>query len=265
MIRILTVDDEALAIERLGDLLGKLPDIEVVGHASSGRAALDQIALLSPDAVLLDVEMPMLDGFDVVEELARADAQVPMIIFVTAYPQFAATAFDSGAIDFLTKPVRLHRLEIAIDRLRQAMDGRSARTRLQELAGQLEVLRSSRNGDGAGHNHLWVQRRGDAIRVDLDAVEWVAAEGEYVRLNVGDTSFLHRESITAILDRLNPRRYVRVHRSYIVDIDRVVTVRRLATGSYQLMTDRGMKLPVGRNYRKLVRDLVSTGRITTTA
>lgn len=262
MIRVLAVDDEALALERLADLLSKIEGVEIVGTAGSGRAALDQITALAPDAVLLDVEMPMLDGFDVVEELARGGTSAPLIIFVTAYPQFAATAFDSGAIDFLTKPVRLHRLEIAIERLRRAVDERSARARLDELASQLEALRRERGAGEVNHNHLWVQRRGEAIRVDLDALDWVAAEGEYVRLVIGEASFLHRESITAMLDRMDQRRYVRVHRSYIVDIDRVVAVKRLATGSYQLVIDRGVKLPVGRSYRKLVRDMVASGRMT---
>ena len=143
MIRVLVVDDETLAVDRLRGLLSHFEDIEVAGTAHSGDAALDLAATLRPDAILLDVEMPILDGFDVVEELARLGGAKPLIVFVTAFPRFAASAFDTGAIDFLTKPVRLTRLEAAFDRLRRAIEDRTANERLRELAGQLEALRQA--------------------------------------------------------------------------------------------------------------------------
>lgn len=261
MIRLLLCDDELLAVQRLQDLLARIEGVEVVGTSTNGTAALADIAALSPDAVLLDIEMPALDGFDVVEELARAGESAPLIVFVTAYPHFAATAFETGAIDFLTKPIRLGRLQIAIDRVRRSIEDRSARTRLQELAGQLDALRHERAGDLAEQRHIWVQRRGETVRVDLDRVDWVAAEGEYVRLYLGDANYLHRESLTALLDQLDAQRFSRIHRSYIVNRDRISSVRRLATGSYQLTTDVGNKLPVGRSYRRVVRDMIANDRI----
>ena len=257
MIRLLLCDDELLAVQRLQDLLERIEGVEVVGSAASGTAALAEIASLAPDAVLLDVEMPALDGFDVVEELARTSGAPPLIVFVTAYPHFAATAFETGAIDFLTKPIRLGRLRIAIARVRQSTEDRSARSRLTDLAGQLDALRRERSGDVAEHRHIWVQRRGETVRVDLDRVDWVAAEGEYVRLFLGEASYLHRESLTAILEQLDPQRFTRIHRSYIVNHDRIASIRRLATGSYQLTTDVGKHLPVGRSYRRIVRDMMA--------
>lgn len=256
MIRLLLVDDEALALDRLAGLVRRLPDLEIVGAAATGAAALEQALQLKPDAILLDVEMPILDGFDVVEELARAGTATPLIVFVTAFPQFAATAYETGAIDFLTKPVRLSRLEIAIGRLRRALEDRSARDRLRELADQIEALRHERDGIGENKS-LWVQCRGETVRVDLDRVDHVAAEGEYVRLFVGDTSYLHRESVTALMSRLDPRRFVRIHRSHVINRERIVSVKRRATGSYQLVTDRGRVLPVGRNYRAIVRGMIA--------
>ncbi|MFA6113645.1 MAG: LytTR family DNA-binding domain-containing protein [Sphingomonas sp.] len=262
MIRLLLCDDELLAIQRLQDLLGRIEGVDVVGTAANGTAALAEIAALAPDAVLLDVEMPALDGFDVVEELARAGESAPLIVFVTAYPHFAATAFETGAIDFLTKPIRLGRLQIAVDRIRRSIEDRSARARLNELAGQLDALRLERTGgDVVEARHIWVQRRGETVRVDLDRVDWVAAEGEYVRLYVGDANYLHRESLTALLEQLDPQRFTRIHRSYIVNRDRIASVRRMATGSYQLGTDAGNKLPVGRSYRRIVRDMIANDRI----
>ncbi|MGK6318209.1 LytR/AlgR family response regulator transcription factor [Sphingomonas sp. DT-204] len=256
MIRLLLCDDEPLAIERLRDLAARIPDVEVVGVASNGRAALDAIAELAPDVAMLDVEMPALDGFDVVEALALAGGPSPLIVFVTAYPQFAAHAFDSGAIDFLTKPVRLARLETAIERVRRAIEDRSAAARLVDLARQLEVLRAERHSDSGESGYLWVQRRGESVRIALGEVDRVQAEGEYVRLYHGAVSYLHREPISSLIERFDPARFLRIHRSHIVNRDRVASIRRRPAGGYTIVTVDGEQLPVGRNYRAVVRDLV---------
>ena len=259
MIRLLLCDDEPLAIERLRDLVGRAHDCEVVGTATNGRVALDAIAALTPDAVLLDVEMPALDGFDVVEALALGDGPSPLIVFVTAYPQFAAHAFDTGAIDFLTKPVRLVRLETALERVRRAIDDRSAAARLVDLASQLETLRAERYREGAEGGYLWVQRRGESVRIDLSQVDRVQAEGEYVRLYHGPASYLHREAISSLIERFDPQHFVRIHRSHIINRDRVASIRRRPAGGYTIVTVAGELLPVGRNYRGVVRSLVGRG------
>jgi DNA-binding LytR/AlgR family response regulator len=249
-------DDEPLAVERLRDLVGRMPDTEVVGTATDGRAALAAIADLRPDALLLDVEMPALDGFDVVEALAQGGEATPLIVFVTAYPQFAAHAFDTGAIDFLTKPVRLARLDTAIERVRRALDERDSAARLAELARQVEALRAERRGEGMPGAHLWVQRRGENVRIDLSQVDRVQSEGEYVRIFHGTASYLHREPISSLIERFDPARFVRIHRSHIVNRDRVATIRRRPAGGYTIVTDGGDALPVGRNYRAVVKTLV---------
>ena len=255
MIRAFVADDEALALDRTCDLLSRFPDVEIVGTATGGAAALERIAALAPDVLLLDIEMPGLDGFEIVEALARDDSVKPLIIFVTAFPQFAAPAFDTGAIDFLTKPVRLDRLETTLHRLRRALADRSAGQRLRELSSQLEALRRERSGP----RHLWVQTRGESVRVDLDRIERVAAEGEYVRLFLPEGSYLHRDSVSRMAERLDPDRFVRVHRSHIVSRRGLVGVRRRATGSYQLVTAGGAAVPVGRSYRAVVREILARG------
>ncbi len=255
MIRAYVADDEALALDRMRDLLSRFDDVEIVGTGAGGEAALEQIMALSPDVVLLDIEMPGLDGFGIVERLARTDSVKPLVIFVTAFPRFAAPAFDTGAIDFLTKPVRLNRLETAIRRLRQALADRSANQRLSELSGQLEALRRER--DTGRPRHLWVQSRGQSVRVDLDEVERVEGEGEYVRLFVAEGSYLYRDSVSRMAERLDPERFVRVHRSHIIDRKRLVSVRRRATGGYQLVTAGGAAIPVGRSYRAVVRSILA--------
>ncbi|URW74593.1 LytTR family DNA-binding domain-containing protein [Sphingomonas donggukensis] len=259
MIRVLICDDEPLAVERLRDLVLRLPGTEVVGTATDGRAALAGVAEHRPDAVLLDIEMPALDGFDVVEALAGAEGTPPLIVFVTAYPQFAAHAFDTGAIDFLTKPVRLARLDTAIERVRRALDDRSAAARLADLAAQVETLRAERRGEPSQTGHLWVQRRGENVRIDLAQVDRVQSEGEYVRIHHGDASYLHREPISTLIDRFEPQKFVRIHRSHIVNRDRVASIRRRPAGGYTIVTDTGELLPVGRNYRAVVRTLVGKG------
>ncbi|WP_326525683.1 LytR/AlgR family response regulator transcription factor [Sphingomonas sp.] len=261
MIRFLICDDEPLAVERLRDLVGRVAGTQVVGTATDGRAALAAVAEHAPDALLLDVEMPALDGFDVVEALAQqgTGAATPLIVFVTAYPQFAAHAFDTGAIDFLTKPVRLARLDTAIDRVRRALEDRDAGQRLAELARQIEMLREQRRGDGAEGAHLWVQRRGENVRIDLGQVDRVQSEGEYVRIFHGNASYLHREPISSLIERFDAGRFVRIHRSHIVNRDRVASIRRRPAGGYTIVTDTGELLPVGRNYRAVVKTLVGKG------
>jgi DNA-binding LytR/AlgR family response regulator len=259
MIRAYVADDEVLALDRMRDLLGRFADVEIVGTGGGGRAALEEILALAPDVVLLDIEMPGLDGFGIVEALARADAAKPLVIFVTAFPRFAVPAFDTGAIDFLTKPVRFSRLETAMDRLRQALDDRSANQRLAELSSQIEALRRGRDSESGGPRHLWVQSRGESIRLDLDEVERVEGEGEYVRLFLPHGSYLHRDSVSRMAERLNPDRFVRVHRSHIVNRRRLVGIRRRTTGSYQLITAGGAAVPVGRSYRAVVRTIVADG------
>ena len=262
MIRFLICDDEPLAVERLRDLVGRVGGTQVVGTATDGRSALAAVAELAPDALLLDVEMPALDGFDVVEALAKAGAgagtagPTPLIVFVTAYPQFAAHAFDTGAIDFLTKPVRLARLDTAIERVRRALDDRDAAARLADLAKQIEVLRQEQRGESGSTGHLWVQRRGENVRLDLGQVDRVQSEGEYVRIFHGAASYLHREPISSLIARFDPDRFVRIHRSHIVNRDRVASIRRRPAGGYTIVTDAGDLLPVGRNYRTVVKTLV---------
>jgi DNA-binding LytR/AlgR family response regulator len=248
--RVVVCDDEILAVERLVRMLSKIDDVVIEGTAQNGRDALALIDRHVPDALFLDIEMPALDGFDVVEALAAdAKATPPLIVFVTAYPQFAAHAFDTGAIDFLIKPVRHARLETAVARLRDVLEQRDARRRLAELASQLNALRAEGGNGGAAANEIWVHRRAERVRVDLDTVEMVQAEGEYVRLFVGDQSFLHRASIGSIAARLDPNRFMRVHRSYVVRLDLIAKIRRKNAGGYSLLLTSGTEIPLGRLYR----------------
>jgi DNA-binding LytR/AlgR family response regulator len=231
-------------------MLSRIEGVTIEGTAQNGRDALALIARTAPDAIFLDIEMPALDGFDVVEVLAAMESgPSPLIVFVTAYPQFAAHAFDTGAIDFLIKPVRSARLETAVERIRDVLDKRDAARRLDELASQLDALRAESRAMSSPANEIWVHRRAERVRVDLDTVDLVQAEGEYVRLFVGAQSYLHRASVGAIVAQLDPARFMRVHRSYVVRLDLIAKIRRKMAGSYLLALSDGREIPLGRHYR----------------
>jgi len=256
-LRAMVVDDEPLAVERMCALLARIPDVAVVATAECGQDAIAAMAGggTEVDILFLDVEMPQLDGFDLIEQLARQVEPIPHIVLVTAHECHAPLAFDSGVVDFLTKPVRLGRLETAVARVARTIGHAQAAVRLEEVREQLAALRGS--VDSRAASILWVQRRGESVRIDLRKIERLQAEGEYVRLFIDGGDYLHRESLVALLAQLDPDRYLRIHRSSVVDADAIVGVRRRATGSYQAIMRDGKVLAVGRSYRGVVRKLTN--------
>jgi DNA-binding LytR/AlgR family response regulator len=200
--------------------------------------------------------MPKLDGFDIVEALLQSSAGLnetaPVFCFVTAYPQFAAQAFDEGAVDFLCKPVRLARLKQAIERARAAVDAREALARLRDLSTQLDDLRQRR--DSGEERSIWVPRRGEMIRLAVSSLEWVKAEGEYVRLHCGPNSFLLRSSISSFCTDLEREGVVQVHRSFAVNSAHLRSLRSSRSGM-RVILQNGTEVPVGRNFRRAVQAL----------
>jgi DNA-binding LytR/AlgR family response regulator len=260
MTRLVICEDEPLATERLVGMLARCPGVEIVGIATDGHSALAEIAGKRPDAVLLDIEMPGLDGFDVIEELGRRDrddlGDVPLIIFVTAFPRFAAQAFETGALDFLTKPVRRTRLEKALERLNEALLNRDARARLAALVGQLDTMRAEHHPSHQPDSAIWVQRWNETVRIDAMDVDWVKAEGEYVRLHCADSSYLHRETISALAARFEDFGFIRIHRSHIIQQKKVKAIRRSRVAGMSLVLEDGVRLPVGRTYRASVQRII---------
>ena len=262
MLRVLMCDDEPLALDRLAGLLAQCDGVALAGQALTGQELLAQVETLAPDLVLLDVEMPKLDGFDVVEALSRMawpePATPPLIIFVTAHPEMAVHAFDSGALDFISKPVRLSRLEQALARARQAAAQREAGRRLQELSAQLDALKRARAG-GDEDRHLWLRRGAETVRLDVGQLDWVEAEGEYVRFHAGADSYLERGSLTDTAALLAPFGFVRVHRSAVVNPERVASVERKRWGDLVLHLATGARVPVGKTWRDAARRLTAGG------
>jgi two-component system, LytTR family, response regulator len=249
-LRVIIADDEPLAVRRLQIALDAMPEIEVVGSAGDGEEALRMINALSPDIVLLDIRMPELSGLQLVEALDHPSP--PAVIFITAYDSFAVEAFREGAVDYLLKPLDEERLRIAIERAQQSLETRDARQRIAELRSALaslqleEAAREKRSYE----EYLWVSSRGHVIRVPVSDVHWFEAEGDYVTIHASDKTHLIHDSLRDLESRLDPGRFLRVHRSAIVAIQSVAGLERSDFGAVRLRLVDGAQVPVSRSYKK---------------
>ena len=259
VLRVLVVDDEPLGRQRLLDLLHDEADIEVVGTAADGVAAVEAIRSVRPDLVFLDVQMPRMSGLDVVQAIGPAD--MPATIFVTAYDQYALDAFDTAAVDYLVKPFKDDRFEEAVRRARRRVESDS-RERLHEQliallqGGPSAVLAPSPLPDAPvrqGEKYLEriaVQMRGKMRVVPVAQIDYVTASGQYVELHVGAHRYIIRESLQHLEERLDPEHFIRVHRSAIVRLSLVDTLLRSEGSDYEIQLKGGVRLPVGRSRRE---------------
>jgi len=251
-LRVIAIDDEPLALRRLQWCLEEMPGIALVGQTGDPQHGLEMIRTLSPDVVLLDVEMPELTGFELIESLGSlSDVALPEIVFVTAFDHFAVKAFGISAVDYLLKPVERGRLHEALERARVRRELRDAQARVQELREIIESLRADRRGNGTQkkyENELWI-REGDArVRVPVQMIERFEADGDYVRLHVGQRVRLLRARLGDLADRLDPAQFVRIHRSEIVRHDLIAAIRRHDSGRTFAPCLRNRNVPVSRRY-----------------
>lgn len=238
-LKVLLVDDEPAALERLSALFAQIPDTRLVGVARNGREAGQAIAALSPDLVMLDIQMPELSGLALASELPMETR--PEIVFVTAFEVYAADAFAVEAADYLLKPVRF-------DRLRQAVERARRRRALQKAYEQAEAAPVRENDlDG-----VWVATRQGHVRVAVSEIDWIEAAKDYVLLHTATRSHIHRITMSALEQALDPARVIRVHRSAFVSPDRVEAVNRLGKGLIALVLRDGVAVPVGPTYVKAV-------------
>lgn len=242
-LRALIVDDEAIARRRIRRLLRDVGEIEVAGECGDGRSALDAIDATSPDVVFLDVQMPGLDGFDVVRQLHPE--RKPAIVFVTAFDRYALRAFEVHAVDYLLKPVAPARLRLAVDRARERVE---RGTNQRGLANLLRELR-----DVPRHlARLAVRARGRIVMVDVDAIDWIQAADNYVTVHANGREYLLRETLAALGRQLDPTRFVRIHRSTIVAVDRIVELRSSSHGDFDVQLRDGTQLTLSRSWREHV-------------
>ncbi len=229
-LRTLIVDDEPLAVERMQVICARMPELRVVGTASDGAAALRLIEALSPELVLLDLTMPEVDGLTVARKLARLPRR-PAVIFVTAHEHFAVEAFDLDAIDYVLKPVAPERLRRALDR---------ALARRGGDAGPVE--------GSAWLDELWVPHRSELLRIEVAQVGRIDAERDYVRLHVDNRSYLLLQTIAGLEARLDPAKFIRIHRSTILRRDCIRGLRHDGLGVWSIELDDGETLRIGRTY-----------------
>lgn len=237
-IRALLVDDEVLARLALRQALAAHADVEIVGECGNAAEALQAIGALAPDLMFLDIRMPGMDGFKLLHQL-KPDT-LPMVVFATAYGQHALRAFDAHALDYILKPIDQARFDQALARVRRHWHGLQARAPApQAIAEPLQRI---------------------SVRVDehirvlaTDTIDWIEADGNYVHIHVGRQAFLHRETLRGLLDTLDPRRFLRIHRGTLVNVERIREIHPLFQGNAEVVLHDGTRLGLSRRFRAQAR------------
>ncbi|TRW17026.1 LytR/AlgR family response regulator transcription factor [Glacieibacterium frigidum] len=235
-LRTLIVDDEPLGIERLQILCASLPEIRLVGSAGDASAALRLIDATAPELLLLDITMPGMSGIALATELSQRPVR-PLIIFCTAYDNFAVAAFEVEAVDYLLKPIDAARLARAVARAQAKRDAPAAAA------------------ESNWASEFWVPHRGEILRIDVAAIDRIEAERDYMRLHLGERSYLMHATIAALEQRLDPQAFIRLHRSTIVRRDRIAGLRREGGGTWSAVLTDGRVASIGRTYLDAARAL----------
>ena len=237
-LRTIIVDDEALAVERLAILCRNMTGVEVIAQTTDPETALKLIATLSPDLILLDIAMPEIDGLAIARAAERI-ARRPAIVFCTAFERFAVEAFEIAALDYLLKPVAASRLARAVDRARRALASTSVQAGERERA-----------------QEFWVSHRQQLIRICANQIERIEADRDYMRLQVGGRTYLLRSTIGRLLERLDPDRFLQIHRSHVVRRDFVATLDHDGAGCWHAVLADGTRLRIGRSHLGAVRHMI---------
>ena len=254
-LRTLIVDDEPLARERVRMMLGMHDDVAVVGEYGDGQQAIDAIRLHRPDLVFLDVQMPSVDGFGVLRALEGE--VLPYVVFVTAYDQYALKAFEVHALDYVLKPFNAERFSQALQRARAAIarrddrDGGVDKDRLRSLVASLTAEQREKQ-------RIVVKSSGRVFFVKVDDIDWIEAEGNYVRLHMGAQSHLLRETMKGMEAALDPERFIRIHRSTIVNTERIKELQPLFHGEYAVLLQDGTRLVASRGPENRLRRMLET-------
>lgn len=271
-IRALIVDDESLARRGLLIRLQGLPDMEVVGEASSGRTALEAIRRLQPDVVFLDIEMPGMTGLDVVGQLPMET--MPLVVFVTAYDRYAVDAFEAHAVDYVLKPVDEARFADALENVRRQLDQRRAADQRDRLVRLMANLRGSSDWPDdlaepqpldrapAGIASALAVRKGrEIVRVPLADIDWIDAAGDYMCVHASGETHILRGTMKSLEDALDPAVFQRVHRSTIVNLSRVERLRPHINGEFFLILSGGHEIKLSRTFRDRVDPFLRAGQV----
>ena len=242
MIRTVIVDDERHARQKIRTLLARETDIEVLRECANGPDAIQAIRELKPDLVFLDVQMPGRDGFEVVRD-AGVDAK--HVVFVTAFDQYAVKAFEVQALDYLLKPFDRTRFDMTMQRVRDRL-----RNGAEELQEQLRALVDQVKADREPLDRIMIKSAGRITFLRTTEIDWIEAADNYIRLHAGKESHLIRETMASVEQQLDRRKFVRVHRSAIVNIDSIAEIRSLFHGDHSILLRTGAEIPLGRSYRE---------------
>lgn len=260
-IRTLIVDDEPLARRGLELRLKRHPDIEIVGEAGNGRQAFHAVSTLRPQLMFLDVQMPGIDGFELLRALPAT--QIPLTVFVTAYDQYALAAFAASALDYLLKPVDDTRLDESVERARVRLAARKTEDHYERLLKLIATLPDTakskldaflaEDADPPATGKLTIKDGHRMLRIDVETIRWIDAAGDYMCIHAGEDTHVLRGTMQQLERRLDPRHFARVHRSSIVNLARVKEMRPHVNGEYFLVLDSGHELKLSRSYRDKVK------------
>lgn len=236
-LRTIIVDDEPLAIERLQILCAQIPSLDLIGTAADGASALRLSESLNPDLILLDITMPIMDGIETAIELSKLDKK-PSVIFITAFDNFALEAFDLDVVDYVLKPVASERLKRAITRVMESRKNNDLPAEKSDYA-----------------QEFWVSHRNELIRVASLDIDHIEAERDYMRLHVGERSYLLHQTISSLEERLDPAMFQRIHRSHILRKDTIMGLRHEGGGVWHVLLNDDESLRIGRKYLSDVKQL----------
>ena len=254
VIRTIIADDERLAREKLRNLLASEANVKLVAECSDGKQAISAIRLHRADLLLLDIQMPDMDGFEVLNELSAEE--MPAVIFTSAYDQYAIRAFEVRAIDYLLKPFDQERLHHAIERARRELGKSQDREISHRILDLLSQVKSEIKSGPSAEGRLVIRAKGRVVFVNLSEIDWIEASANYVRLNVGKESHLFRETIGRISERLNPNHFVRIHRSTIVNLRKIKELIPVNSGEYIVVLQNGKELSCSRGFRATLESMI---------
>lgn len=253
-VRTVIADDERLARQKLMILLESEPAVNVVAECQDGRQTVAAIRSFRPEMLLLDIQMPDLDGFQVLSEIS--EEEMPVVIFTTAYDQYAIRAFESNALDYLLKPFDRERLHHAVARAQSELRKSRDHAITHRILNLLSQVRPGGVAAAQPDQRLVIRANGRVVFLDLENIEWVEAAANYVRLHVGKDSYLFRETISRISERLDPNHFVRIHRSTIVNVSKIKELIPVNSGEYVVVLKTGRELSCSRGYRATLQEII---------
>ena len=251
-IKVMIVDDEPPARNKIRELLKTETDVDIIAECSNGREAVEAVASKPPDLLFLDIQMPELDGFGVIEALGPEN--LPAVVFVTAFDQYAVQAFEVHAIDYLLKPFDRQRFQTALTRAREHLRSNQPEKINQQINSLLRQLKPSH----PQNERFVVKSGGRVFFLKNDEIDWIEAAGNYVRLHVGNETHLLRETMNAIQKKLDAGRFIRIHRSTFVNIEKIKELQPWFHGEYVVILRDGTQLTMSRSYRSNLPELLGT-------